>query len=95
MRKIPEEMRNEMSQDPYYTKCCLEGIVEGCGGRIEWHHNLIYAGKQRNHPWCILPVCHDHHMQADSKLIKPTLNKIMISRATPEDLLEYPKRNFV
>lgn len=93
MRKIPQELKDEMSVDPYYQECCLL-VLGNCGGRIEWHDNLIYAGRQQNHKWCILPLCHDHHMKADNKEIKPLLDDIMVSRATPEELAEYPKRQW-
>lgn len=93
MRKIPEELRNEMASDPYYEKCCLTSYG-GCSGRIEWHHNLIYAGRQQNHKWCILPICHQHHMKAENHEIRVILDKIMILRATPEELAEYPKRTW-
>ena len=93
MKKIPEQLREEMSNDPYYTKCCLS-YTNNCEGRIEWHHNFIYAGRQQNHKWCILPLCHGHHLRADTKTIKPLLDRIMIDRATSEDLAEYPKRKW-
>ncbi len=93
MRKIPQQLKDELASDPFMEKCCLY-LLGGCNGRIEWHHNLIYAGKQQNKRWCILPLCHEHHLKADRTDIKKQLNKIMIERATPEDLLEYPNRNW-
>lgn len=93
MRKIPEDLRNEMAQDPYYEKCCLAHLG-GCNGRIEWHHQLIYAGRQQNHKWCILPICHFHHSKAQNSQINAILEQIMASRATPEELAEYPRRKW-
>lgn len=91
MRAIPPSLRAEMADDPYYAKCCLD-YTGMCNGRIEWYHNLIYAGRQQNRKFCILPLCHAHHMRADLKPIKEKLDKIMVSRATPEDLAEYPRK---
>lgn len=89
MRKIPPALREEMSNDPFYKKCCLGG-----DGKIEWHHNLIYAGRQVNEKWCILPLSEGLHRIADRKDIKEQLDTIMINRATPEDLAKYPKVNW-
>jgi len=91
MRAIPQSLKDEMAKDPYYEKCVL-AYTGMCEGRIEWHHNLIYAGRQVNRKFCILPLCHGHHMRADSKPIKEKLNAIMVSRATEEDLAEFPRR---
>lgn len=93
MRAIPLSLRNELSNDPYYEKCCLS-YTGMCLGRIEWHHNLIYAGRQQNKKFCILPLCKYHHIRADLKPIREKLDKIMEDRATPEDLAEYPRRKW-
>lgn len=91
MRAIPPSLRNELASDPYYEKCCLSHLGV-CEGRIEWHHNLIYAGRQQNRKFCILPLCHGHHMRANNKEVREKLDRIMESRATPEDLAEFPRR---
>ena len=90
MRKIPTQLREEMANDPFYKTCCLGG-----SGKIEWHHNLIYAGRQVNEKWCILPLSQEMHRIADRKDIKAKLNRIMLSRATKEDLARYPKVNWL
>jgi protein involved in ribonucleotide reduction len=92
MRPIPPKLKEDMANDAYYKKCCIADW--NCNGNIEWHHNFIYAGRQQNHKWCILPLCHTHHMKAENKQIKSELDMIMISRATPEELAEYPKRKW-
>jgi hypothetical protein len=94
MRKIPESLKTELLADEFMQKCCLAytGI---CQGRIEWHHNLIYGGRQQNVSFAILPLCHGHHLKADLKVIKPILDKIMTLRATPEELALYPKRKWL
>jgi len=89
--KIPYEIKMELADDIFMKQCCL-AKYGFCEGRIEWHHNFIYAGRRQNKKWCILPVCSYHHRK-ESKY-KKELNCIMLSRATESDLLEYPRTNF-
>jgi hypothetical protein len=77
-----------MSEDPFYKKCCI--VHFPCSGKIQWHHNLIYAGKRQNAKFCILPVCEWVHENATKKIIKEWLDAIMMCRATGEDRLKYP-----
>lgn len=97
MRKIPPPLRDKLANDKWYKKCCLSpetckiSNLGTCGGRIEWHHNLIYAGKQVNEPFCILPVCHNHHYKAQNKTVKEVMDLIMWSRATSQQIGEYSK----
>ena len=91
MRKIPPELIIELSNDPFYKKCCLDNFVYPCSGKIEFHHNLIYAGKQVNEKFCILPVCKMHHDIEKHTIIKEKLNWIMWGRATDEQILRYSK----
>ena len=89
MRPIPKKLRYKLSNDPFYKKCCIAD--KHCQGQIEWHHNLIYAGRQQNEPFCILPLCSYHHSIEKNREIKPRLNEIMFSRATAEDKQKYPR----
>ena len=89
MRKIPDEVLEEIMKDWFYKKCCVAD--EKCSGRIEWHHNLIYAGKQVNEKWCILPICHYHHEHEKDKELGGILDYIMLCRATNEELEKYSK----
>lgn len=90
MRAIPPKLRQEMSDDPYYSKCCL-AYLGGCSGRVEWHHNLIFGNRQQNFKWCILPVCHAHHEIEKRKDIGEQLDWIMLSRASVFDLIPFCK----
>lgn len=90
MNHIPKALNDEINEDPFYKKCCL-AFLGGCGGRIERHHNLIYAGKQYQAKFCILPACHDHHDMARNKEIKERFDWIMLSRATPAEILSISK----
>ena len=89
MRKIPPILRDELANDPFYKTCCIED--DFCSGRIEWHHNLIFAGKQVNERFCILPVCHFHHEHEKNHIIGEKLDYIMWSRATPEQIIYFSK----
>lgn len=76
MRPIPQKLRSDLSADPYYKSCCL------CGStlEIEWHHNLILAGRQSNEKETILPLCKFHHEAARKTEIKEVLDLIMLLR---------------
>lgn len=89
MRPIPSSLRDEMAKDPYYKKCCMGGH-----GKIDWHHNFIHGGRQINEKWCILPLSRSIHEIANRKDIKEELDRIMLRRATKEDLARYPKVNW-
>ena len=77
-----------MALDTFYRRCCLTGQAN-C--KIEWHHNLIYAGKQVNEKWCILPLCSGMHSVASNKGVKKRLDWIMLNRATNDELKSYSK----
>lgn len=94
MRKISDPVRKVINTDPYYTKCarCNEGT---CKGRITMEHTLIYAGKQIDEVWAIIPLCEYHHavnQYQDGGDLKKELNIcIALNRATDEELLKYSK----
>lgn len=95
---IPEKLREQLSVDRYYNKCCLTGNTLE---KIDWHHNFQYGGKQINEWWCILPVkqsIHQYHQGITSE-VKERLDFIMINRflekGTLDELQEkYPKINW-
>ena len=94
---IPLKQREEMSQDPFYQFCLR--VQEGkCSGRITWEHALIYAGKKMQDKFAIVPLCEYHHSigkhHEDGDLQKDYGQWVAISRMTPEDYLNYPKRNW-
>jgi hypothetical protein len=81
---IPKEMREEMSQDPYYKKCCITGRSDE---KIDWHHNLTFKGKRVNEKFCILPLAKSVH----DKLPKELCDWVMWNRATDEEIARYSK----
>lgn len=76
--KIPDEVRNELSEDLFMRKCCLENLG-GCAGSIQWHHAFSYAGKRRNDIWAILPVCEYHHRVESA--FRSALKQVLLARA--------------
>ncbi len=90
MRPIPPKLKQEMSDDPYYKHCARANSA--CSGRITWEHAYIYAGKQINEKWAIIPLCVYHHL--GEGLDKHENQRIALSRATDEDLAKYPKKDW-
>lgn len=83
-----------MANDPYYKKCCRAGDGT-CGGRITWEHVIIFASKQLNERWCIIPLCERHHAvnnyQDNGDLNKRKNIWIALNRATDQELLSISK----
>lgn len=84
MRPIPKKLREELSNDPYYKKCCITGL-----GDVEWHHNLIFAGRQVNQKFCILPLNKEVHRNIVK--YKERCDWIMWNRANYRQRDEYGK----
>lgn len=85
MRPIPPRLRAEMADDPYYTKCCLANLG-GCSGKIEWHHVIIWKGRQLNEKWAIVPACQYHHRRAELRPEKDLFLLEALNRAKDEEL---------
>lgn len=80
--------------DPFYKHCARADEFE-CSGRVTWEHALIYASKQMNEPFAIIPLCAYHHAvdkyQDGGDLNKLKNSWIAISRMTDEDKARYPR----
>lgn len=85
MRQIPIKLKSELSTDSYYKKCCISGTIKD----IEWHHNLIFAGRQVNERFCILPLNREVHKNIGK--YKEQCDWIMWNRASPEQIKKYSK----
>ena len=97
MRKIPPELLKTILNDPYY-KQCIRHREGACAGRITLEHTFIYASKQINELWAIVPLCAKHH-EVDQFQDAGTMDKdygqyIALTRATDEDLAKYPKKDW-
>lgn len=60
MRTVPRWLRRKLQLDPFYERCALKGYG-ACDGRITWEHAVIYAGRQVNEEWALVPLCERHH----------------------------------
>lgn len=83
---IPPKLRAEMASDAFYKQCCITGRSDE---KIEWHHNLIFAGKRVNAKFAILPLIETIH--ENITYYKEECDWIMLNRATDEELAMYSK----
>lgn len=88
MRRIPDELRREMERDPFYKRCCLS---LSSSGKIDWHHALIFAGRQVNAKFAILPLRTDIHARVHEPKIKKLCDWVMLNRASAKELKQYSK----
>lgn len=94
MNNIPQRLRKEIDRDPQYKICSLKGHGT-CSGRITMEHTLIYAGRQIQEKWSIIPLCALHH-EVDFFQDAHTMEKeknvwVALNRATDDELIKYSK----
>lgn len=89
MRPIPQKLKEAILADPFYKKCARHQDGS-CEGRITWEHALIFAGKQVNELYAIIPLCEYHHavgrFQDGGDLDKDRNIQIALDRASNEQL---------
>ncbi len=88
MNKIPPKLKAEMASDPFYERCCITGAFAK-NEKVDWHHNLIFAGRQVQEKWAILPLRKDIH--DDIVKHREKVDWIMLNRATDEQLEKYSR----
>jgi len=86
MRKIPKKMLKEILEDPFYRKCCITGSKN-----VSLEHSIIYAGRQVNEIWAIVPLRRDLNTSHPPTEVKEKCTLIALSRATEEDFDKYPR----
>ena len=101
MRPINPKLRKIIDEDKYY-KTCARSKDGGCGGRITIEHALIFAGKQIDELWNLIPLCERHHAvlnyQDNGDLQKEKNVWIALNRAIDQELeaiskvIDYKKR---
>lgn len=88
MTPIPTKLRKQMSEDPWYTRCCRCGDPR----RVEWHHTIIYASKQVQEAWAIVPACEDCHKKVnEDKNVKDYFIHVSLNRAMDSELQRISK----
>lgn len=97
MNNIPLQLRQDLEADAFYGSCarqdalhdheCQGDPVRGRAGRmIEWEHALIYAGRQVQKRYAIVPLCwYVHRGPGQDKEINIW---IALNRGSQEELLE-------
>ncbi len=92
MRKISKKTLGVLLDDKRMKTCQLRRYIPHvCSQKIEFHHNLIYGGKQSDIPNTIIALCSDIHAQEKRKDIKEVLDWIMINQMTERDFSLIPK----
>ena len=96
MTPIPKKLKDELLADPFYGVCARAGYHgHVCDGRITFEHSLIYAGKQLQTRYAIVPLCakaHSVDFHQDGGDLNKEINQwIALSRATPEEIRSISK----
>lgn len=85
MRAIPSTIRKVLK-----SKFCFI-----CGRRqVEWHHALIYAGRQINEPYAIVPLCVKCHRGNNGTIyhdVKEKCELETIKNGLQDLKIKYPK----
>lgn len=88
---MPQKLKDELAVLPR-MKLCARRSEGNCEGRITWEHALIYASKQVQESFAIIPLCVYHHL---GKGLNKELNvALALSQATDWDLQRYPKSDW-
>lgn len=78
-----------IEEDPFY-RTCVRGNEGTCKGRITIEHSIIFAGRQLDDMWSLLPVCEFHHgvnnHQDGGDLDKEKHLWVALNRATEDQL---------
>ncbi len=97
MNNVPQKLRQKWAAEDILgiKRICLRADEGNCSGRITMEHAIIYAGKQLQEEWSILPICEFHHgvnnFQDRGNLNKQKHVWIALNRAPEERLRELSK----
>lgn len=100
MRGISQKNIKQIEQDEFYTKCARYECYKDheCQGRITREHALIYASRQVDEVFAIVPICAFAHgvdeFQDCGILDKEKNQHIALSRATEKDFAKYYKSDW-
>lgn len=94
---IPKQLLSSILTDPFYEKC-IRHQEKQCSGRVTFEHVWIYAGRQIQELWAIVPLCTLHHAvneyQEGGDLRKEIGQHVSLQRASDKDLEKYPKTDW-
>lgn len=93
---MPKSLRKACAMDPWYKICARKGLHgHECAGRITFEHAFIYAGRQINEKWSIVPLCQKAHncgpWQDRGDMRKEINQWIALNRAENIELLAISK----
>lgn len=97
MNNVPQKLREKWKAEDLLgiKRICLRSEEGNCQGRITMEHSIIYAGKQLQEEWSILPICEFHHgvnnFQDRGNLNKEKHVWIALNRAPEARLKELSK----
>lgn len=81
-----------LENDPRMKVCALRRFVPHvCSPKIDWHHNLIFAGKQSDIPETIIALCDWIHDIEKKPEIKELLNWIMLNQMSDDQVKSISK----
>ncbi len=94
---MPTKLREECANDPQYKICMRNQALNDhicapdplTGKLIEWEHALIYAGKQVQKKYAIVPIC--WYVHRGPGLVKEINVWLALNRATDEEIAEISK----
>ena len=99
MNCIPKKLRGNLADDPYYRDCARQEALHDHECQrdplrpwqvVEWEHALIYAGKQVQERFAIVPLCWWAHRGPGQN--KDIAVWIALNRATQDELLELSRK---
>jgi len=88
MRPIPPGLKRQLNDDPFMAVCIYDNAL--CEGRVEWDHVFIWAGRQVNEWFAILPVCYYHHRGGG--MDRKYTEYVALSRVDDVQLFEIQKK---
>lgn len=100
MRKIPLKLKDNVLEYAKRYPCLRREVFEDheCKGRTTLEHALIYAGRQVNEDFAIVPLCALAHSVDDYQgrgiLDKEKNHFLALARASELDLQAYPKSDW-
>lgn len=97
MNNMPPALRKECADDPQYKICLRHQALNDhvcrpdpvTGKLIEWEHALIFAGKQVQKKFAIIPIC--WYVHRGDGLVKEINEWLALNRATDEEIRSISK----
>lgn len=100
MRAIRSNIKKRLVEDASKYGCLRKYLMNDhiCGGRITFEHVWIYAGRQIDEYWSILPICAKSHSvdeYQDGGIMNKEKNEwLSLWKVQKGDLDNYPRFNW-